>query len=99
LLLSAQNPNEWLYAAFSLISNLDHSPNPEGWTESLVSFLGLNPAELDVLKEWLLYIICDYDSYRGWGIAASGPGETFGRAFDTISLLQKEVERRRTAET
>jgi hypothetical protein len=97
LLLSAQNTNDSLNAADSLIGELDRSPDPEGWTEGLVRrFLGLNPAELDVLKEWLLQV-CEFVSYRGWGIAASGPGDTLGRAFDTVDLLQKEVERRRLA--
>jgi len=95
LLLSAQDPNKWLQAADSLINELDQSPDPEGWTQGLVRrFLGLNAAELDVLKEWLLQV-CEYVPYRAWGIAASGPGDTFGRAFDTVDLLQKEVERRR----
>jgi hypothetical protein len=94
LILSAQQPNEWMNAAHSLVGQLDRSPDPSGWTEDFASrFLGLNRAELNLLKEWLLYI-CEYDSYRGYGPAGSGPGETFGRAFDTLDLLEKEVERR-----
>ena len=94
LLLSAQNPNESLNAADSLIGELDRTPDPEEWPEGFVNrFIELNRAELDILKEWLLQV-CEYLPYRGWGIAASGPGDTFGRAFDTIDLLQKEVERR-----
>src|SRR5437868_13577066 len=70
LLLSAQNPIESLNAADSLISELDCSPDPEGWPEGLVHrFIG-NRAELDVLREWLLQI-CEYTPYRGYGIAAS----------------------------
>ena len=76
---------------------LDRTPDPEGWTEGFVRrFLGLTPEELGVLKDWLLQL-CEYIPYKGWGAAASGPGDTFGRAFDTIDLLQKEVERRRLA--
>jgi len=97
LLLSARNPSESLDAADSLLSQLDRSPDPEGWTDGFVSrFLGLNTEELDVLKEWL-FQVCEYVPYKGVGLAASGPGDTFGRAFDTINLVQKEVERRRTA--
>jgi len=59
-------------------------------------FLRLNPGELDMLKEWLLEV-CEYDAYKRWGIAASGPADSFGRAFDTLNLLQKEIERRRLA--
>ena len=98
LVLSAQNPNELLEAADSLISVLDQSPGAEAWTDGFASrFLELNREELDVLKEWLLQI-CEYPPYKGWGFAASGPGDTFGRAFDTVDLLQKEVERRRLAD-
>jgi hypothetical protein len=97
LLLSAQNSNEALNAADSLIGELDRTPAPGEWAESFISrFSELNRAELDLLKEWLLQI-CEYEPYKRWGIAASGPGDTFGRAFDTVDLLQKEVERRRLA--
>ena len=95
LLLSAQNPSDSLMAADSLISQLDCSPDPEGWPEGFVSrFFELNRAELDVLKEWLLQV-CEYVPYKGLGIAASGPGDTFGRAFDTVDLLQRKIGRRR----
>jgi len=55
-------------------------------------FLGLRPKEYDLIKEWLLQL-CEYASYRGFGDAVSGPGDTFGRAYDTVDLLQKEAER------
>lgn len=97
MVLSLQNPVEDLSVADAVISYLDCSPDPEGWTDGLASrFLLLNRAELDVLKEWLLQL-CEYEPYRGYGLAASGPGEKFGRAFDTLDLLQKEVERRSVA--
>lgn len=90
LLLSAQNADDCLDAVDSLISQLDRSPDVSGWTEDFASrFLELNPAELNVLKEWLIQI-CEYTSYKGVGLAASGPGDKLGRAFDTIDLLQKE---------
>jgi hypothetical protein len=94
LLLSVENPNESLMAADALLNELDRSPDIEGWTDGFTSrFLGLNPTELNVLKEWLLQV-CEYTSYKRWGTAASGPGDTFGRAYDTVDLLQKEIERR-----
>lgn len=97
LLLSAQNPDETLMAADSLINELDRSPDRDGWTEGFERrFLGLKPAELNVLKEWLLQV-CEYPVYKGVGLAASGPGDTLGRAYDTLDLLQKEVERKRLA--
>jgi len=93
LLLSAENQSDSLAAADSIISQLDRTPDAEGWTEGFASqFLGLHPGELDVLKEWLLHV-CEYVPYKRWGIAASGPGDTFGRAYDTVDLLQREVEK------
>ena len=97
LLLSLQSPQQALDPAESLIWELDRSPSTEGWTDNFANrFLGLTSTELDVLKEWLLQV-CEYAPYKGWGIAASGPGDTFGRAFNRVDLLQKEVERRRLA--
>jgi hypothetical protein len=95
LILSAENPNDSLMAADYVISDLDITPNPEAWTEGLVRrFLGLYPAELDVVKEWLLQI-CEYQSYKRSGIAGSGPGETLGRAFDTLCLIEMEIRQKR----
>lgn len=97
LVLSFQNPGDGLMAADALINELDRTPDPEGWTDDFASrFLRLNRAELEVLKEWLLQL-CEYAPYKGWGIAASGPGDTFGRAFDTVDLLRREMERRHLA--
>jgi hypothetical protein len=94
LLLSAENPSQYFTAADALITQLDRSPNADGWTVGFASqFLGLNSEELDALKEWLLQV-CEYAPYKRWGIAASGLGDTFGRAFDTLDLLQEEIERR-----
>ena len=97
LLLSSQNPGDALMAADSVISELDQSPDPEWWTDGLVHrFLGLNPAELNVMKEWLLQV-CECVPSKGLGFAASGPGDTLGQAFDTVDLLLKELDRRRRA--
>ena len=94
LLLSLQGPQQVLSPAESLIWELDRSPSTEGWDDHFATrFLGLTSTELDVLKEWLLQI-CEYAPYKGWGNAASGPGDRFGRAFDTIDLLQREVARK-----
>jgi hypothetical protein len=98
LILSVQNPALSLDAADSLVGELDRSPSVEGWHKSFTNrFFALQLEELDVLKEWLLQV-CEYVPYQRWGLAASGPGDTFGRAFDTIELLQKEIELRRLAD-
>jgi hypothetical protein len=91
LLLSLQCPQERLVSAASLVGMLDWSPNAECWTDHFrMRFLGLRSEEYDVIKEWLLYI-SDFEIYRVYG--KSGPGDIFGRAFDTINLLQRETER------
>jgi hypothetical protein len=99
LLLSAQHLSEELMAADSLISLLDCSPDPDGWPAGVASrFLELNPAELDVLKEWFLQI-CEYTPYKRVGFAGSGPGDRLGRAFDTLDLLRKmrcELKKKRS---
>src|SRR5260370_41762534 len=70
LLPSAQHPSEELMAAYSLISVLDCIPAPDGWPEGFSSrFLGLNRAELDILKEWLIPV-CEYAACSGSGLAA-----------------------------
>jgi hypothetical protein len=95
LIVSAQNTNEWLQAADALINLLDQSQDPECWTNALQRFfLILGGDELDAIKDWLLQV-CEYDCYKGFGLSGSGPGERLGRAFDTVDLLQREVERRR----
>jgi hypothetical protein len=91
LLLSLQRPQEELVSASSLIGMLDWSPSAECWTDHFrMRFLGLRTEEYDVIKEWLLFI-SDYEIYRIYG--ESGPGDIFGRAFDTVSLAQQETVR------
>lgn len=97
LILSAQNPNDCLMAADTVISDLDITPDPNAWTEGLMRrFLGLHPPELEVLKDWLVYV-CEFGAYTGVGASASGAGERLGRAFDTLSLLQVEIRRKHPA--
>lgn len=93
LILSLDNPSEVLDAAESLIWDLDRSPSIQGWDESFRRrLLGLYSREYEALKEWLLQI-CEYPPYRGWGTSASGPGDVFGRAYETTYLLQQESDR------
>ncbi len=94
LLLSLQEPKSALLAADSLISALDRTPSTEGWNDLFVEhFLGLRFDEYEVMKEWLLQL-CLHPAYKGCGNAGSGPGDRFGRAYDTLALLQQESLRR-----
>jgi len=95
LMITVQNPKGYPdLAVAKLIHLLDHTPAPEFLDAHLVDwFSGLSDAEFEVVKEWLLFA-CE-NLPGGWGISASGPGEVFGRAFDTVTLLQEEAQRRR----
>ncbi|MBV8113365.1 MAG: hypothetical protein JO300_01390 [Silvibacterium sp.] len=94
LILSLKNPEETLAPAQSSIWNLDRTPSIQALDRYLIDrFRELRTEEYEVLKEWLLQL-SDYVPYRGFGIAASGPGDVFGRAFDTLNLLQTETRQR-----
>lgn len=91
MILSYENPNEALDSADTLLITLDRSPTEEGWHESFSNrFLALRASELEVMKRWLVEI-CGYQPYRRAGLAGSGSGESFGRAFDTVELFQQTL--------
>jgi hypothetical protein len=93
LILTIKNPNDYPDLAISsFINQLDRSPGTENWDGALTDrFLGLSNAEYEAIEEWLLYASENlHDLF--WGIAASGPGDGFGRAFDTIAALQRETQ-------
>ncbi|MFZ0747667.1 MAG: DUF6714 family protein [Terracidiphilus sp.] len=96
LILTIQNPKGYPDMAVDpLIGKLDRSPSVEGWNDSFSRrFLGLSSEEYEAIKEWLLFA-CENIPQAFWGAAASGPGDGFGRTFDTVDLLQKETELRR----
>jgi hypothetical protein len=93
LVLSLHDPKNALDAARSVIRDLDRSPDPNEWDPRFKDrYLDFNVEVYELLKEWLLQV-CEYIPYKGWGISASGPGDRFGRAYDTVDLLQREIER------
>ncbi len=92
LILTIEEPESFPDVAVdSFMWELDRSPGRENWDPRLTNrYFGLSPAEYDAIKEWLIWasenipqIFC--------GLAASGPGDGFGRAFDTIDLMQNET--------
>jgi hypothetical protein len=91
--LTITNPENYPdLAVDSLINELDRSPSTVGLYDPLLKqFNGINSEEFDVIKEWLLYM-CENSPYNGLGNKSSGPGEIYGRAFDTLDILQKETE-------
>jgi len=48
---------------------------------------GLTYDEYETIKEWLLFMSENYPDLA-WGAAKGGPGDLYGRAFDTIAVLQ-----------
>lgn len=93
LCLTAENPSDSLLAAEAVIHTLDRSPNSDGWDDFFrPRYTALTAAELDCVEEWLL-LLCESAAYRSYGAAAGGPGDTFGRAIDTVSLLKAQLQR------
>lgn len=85
LLLSAEKPTEWFWPADALLQMLDRSPTVAYWDDFLISrLMGLRIAEYEVISEWLMYL----SEHKGFATP-----ETLARAFDTITLLQKETEK------
>jgi hypothetical protein len=91
LVLTIHNPRDYPdLAVHSFIMRLDRTPGIENFDPPLTDrFFGLSGEEFDAIKEWLVFA-CENVPQVFWGAAASGPGDGFGRAFDTIDLLQKE---------
>lgn len=85
LRLSSQFPDRWFWPTDTLLRILDRSPVVEYWDAFIVTRLvGLQTAEYEALKEWLLWL-AEHQ--------ASGSEDALGRAFDTVDLLQKETNR------
>lgn len=95
MLLAIAYPCERLLPVQTLIWELDKAPNRDEWDPRFVDrFLNLSNEEYEILKEWLVEI-SNCTAYRGRRLAGAGVGETLGRAFDTVVLLQEEANRKR----
>ena len=94
LILTILNPKDYPgLAVDSFLWQLDRSPGPENLDPPLIDrYSVLNDEEFNAIKEWLLFA-CESVPQAFGGAAASGPGDGFGRVFDTLELLQKEAER------
>jgi hypothetical protein len=85
LSLSSQRPDKWFWPADALLQVLDRSPIVEYWDAFLTTrLLGLQSAEYEALKGWLLSLSGQKDS---------GSEDALGRAFETVDLLQRETDR------
>jgi hypothetical protein len=92
LILSMQHPTRSLLSVDAMVGWLDRSPNTSGWNDHFTDrFIRLQSEEYAVIQEWLLFL-----SERAPHYAARvyAPGDTFGRAYDTVELLRKETLQR-----
>lgn len=93
LVLAIQDPQHYPDLTIqSFMMELDRSPGKANWDPPLTDrFFGWSTEEYEAMKDWLLFASENIPGLFH-GAAASGPGDGFGRAFETIDLLQKETE-------
>lgn len=82
LILSLDEDGDNLIPACSFLDILDRTPNPEYWDDFFIDRLcKLTKEEYSVIKEWLI----EKSQKSLWN------EESLGRAFDTVSLLEKRT--------
>jgi hypothetical protein len=96
LVLAIQNPRGCPRVAVdSFVWQLDHGPGAENLDLPLCErYLEFTDDEFEAIKEWLLWA-CESLPDVFVGNARGGPGDGFGRALDTLHLLQAEAEMHR----
>jgi hypothetical protein len=96
LTLSLRNPKQYPdLAVQSFIWRLDRSTGLENLDPPLCgNYFELTNQEFEAIKEWMLWA-CEKIPHVFYGAASGGPGDGFGRAFDTLLLLQAEAEKYR----
>ena len=99
LILTVQNPKHCPdLAVQSFLSELDRSPGIENLDSHLANrFSSITRVEYEAIKEWLLWA-SECIPHVFYGTAVGGAGDGFGRAFDTIDLLQRTAGKRGIAE-
>jgi len=98
LVLAIQSPENCSFVAVdTFVWQLDHSPGVDNLDLPLLErYLEFTNEEFDSVKEWLLWA-CENLTGVFVGGRRGGPGDGFGRAFDTLLLLQAEAEKQRKA--
>lgn len=95
LILPVRDPqNSPDLAVDSFVWQLDSSPGIENLSPFCYRYFEFTDDEFDAVKEWLLSA-CENKPDAFYGMARNGPGDGFGRAFDAIDLLHKEVMKHR----
>lgn len=99
LILTVRDPKQYPDLVIqSFLSELDRSPGSEYLDQRIMErYSELTQEEYAAIREWLLFA-CERIPEAFWGAAAAGPGDGFGRVFDTINLLEKETAQTRPAE-
>ena len=95
LLLTMLDPENYPALALqSALYQLDRSPGLENLDPLTYRLVDLSVEELEVLKEWLVWSSENVqDAF--FGKAVNGPGDGYGRVFDTIESLRQEAELRK----
>jgi hypothetical protein len=98
LTLTLRNPNKYPdLAVQSFIWQLDRTPAVENLDPPIYErYLEFTNKEFETIKEWMLWA-CENIPNIFYGAASGGPGDGFGRAFDTLLLLQEEARKHRSA--
>lgn len=96
LILTLRDPKRYPdLVVQSFVWQLDLSPGTEILEFPLLNrYLELTKEEFDAIKAWMLWA-CENVPGVFFGKARGGPGDGFGRAFDTLLLLQAEAEKHR----
>ena len=95
LVLTLRDPKNYPdLAVDSFLWELDCSPGGENLSPLSYRYLALTNEEFGALKEWIVWAS---ENIRDvfYGAAVGGPGDGFGRVFDSIGLLQRESALRR----
>jgi hypothetical protein len=89
LIISAQKPEEWISSLDSLIIGLDCTPEWGVQDERIrARYLGWKIEEYEALQEWFLFMS---EHAPDLAFGTSGPGDSFGRAFELVELLKRET--------
>ena len=96
LILTLHNPQNFPdLAVEAVIQQLDRSTSVAGWNDHFKErFLGWHIEEYEATKEWLVWASENIPDMF-YGMARNGPGDGYGRVFDSIELLRQETELRK----
>ena len=97
LTLTLRKPEQYPdLAVQSFLWQLDCSPGVDNLDPPVCQrYLEFTEEEFEAFKQWMLWA-CENVPHVFYGAASGGPGDGFGRALDTLILLQAEAEKYRS---